>query len=215
MRKVEINLKNTWEQADFEVFQIEGLEHRMQALIEKVRPKFEEFGHTYAAFFSSKTGDEFYPHVAKHARRSVNPPKDSWVAFAPYKRGYKALPHFQIGLWKTHVFIILAVIYEAPDKVQIAERLLKKKSLFKKMPQDFIISGDHMSPEAFPLKNAHKELLPSLLGRLKDVKKAEFIVGRHISSEQAIEMTEEAFDIFVEETFEALLPIYNVMLNKK
>jgi len=212
---VEINLKYTWEQADFEVFQIEGLEHRMQALIEKVRPKFEAFGHTYASYFSSNTGDEFYPHVARHARRSVNPPKDSWVAFAPYKRGYKAIPHFQIGLWETHVFIILAVIYEAPDKVQIAERLLKKKSLFKQMPKDFIISGDHMSPEAFPLKNAHKELLPSLLGRLRDVKKAEFIVGRHLSSEQAVEMSEEAFDLFVEETFEALLPIYNVMVNKK
>lgn len=215
MRKVEKNLKNTWEQADFDVFQIDGLEHRMHALIEKVRPKFEEFGNTYASYFSSKTGDEFYPHVARHARRSVNPPKDSWVAFAPYKRGYKAMPHFQIGLWKTHVFIILAVIYEAPDKVQIAERLLKKKTLFKKMPQDFIISGDHMSPEAYPLRKAHKELLPSLLERLRDVKKAEFIVGRHLSSEQAIELSEEAFDIFVEETFEALLPIYNVMVNKK
>ena len=37
-------------------------------------------------------------HVAKHARRSVNPPIDTWVAFAPNKRGYKMLPHFQIGL---------------------------------------------------------------------------------------------------------------------
>ena len=37
----------------------------------------------------------FYPHVAKHARRSVNPPKDTWVAFATSKRGYKMLPHFK------------------------------------------------------------------------------------------------------------------------
>jgi uncharacterized protein YktB (UPF0637 family) len=211
---VEKKLKYKWEKDDFEVFQIEGLEHRMQALIEKVRPKFEAFGHTYAAYFSSKTGGEFYPHVAKHARRSVNPPKDSWVAFAPYKRGYKALPHFQIGLWGTHVFIILAVIYEAPDKVQIAERLLKKKTLFKKLPQDFIISGDHMSPEAMPLKTAHKEQLPSLLTRLKEVKKAEFLVGRHLPSDQAVEMSEEEFASFAEETFEALLPVYYVMVNK-
>ncbi|WP_397261357.1 DUF1054 family protein [Peribacillus simplex] len=28
------------------------------------------------------TGDEMYPHVAKHARRKVNPPNDTWVAFA-------------------------------------------------------------------------------------------------------------------------------------
>ncbi|MET0785890.1 MAG: DUF1054 domain-containing protein, partial [Paenisporosarcina sp.] len=173
-------MKTAWENTDFDVFEIDGLEHRMHALIEKVRPKFESFGTQYATFFSGKTGDEFYPHVAKHARRSVNPPKDSWVAFAPYKRGYKALPHFQIGLWGSHVFIILAVIYEAPNKVAIAEKLLKKKSIMKKLPKDFIISGDHMSPDAIPLKTAYKNDLESLLIRLKDVKKAEFIVGRHL-----------------------------------
>lgn len=208
-------MKNTWDDTDFEVFEIEGLEHRMQALIEKVRPKFEELGHTYASFFSSKTGEEFFPHVAKHARRSVNPPKDSWVAFAPYKRGYKAMPHFQIGLWGSHVFVILAVIYEVPDKVQIAERLLKNKSLFKKLPKDFIISGDHMSPEALPLKTAHKQQLESLFVRLHDVKKAEFLVGRHLSREQAVEMSAEEFEAYTDETFEALLPVYNIMVNKK
>ncbi len=212
---MEKKLKYHWEHTDFEVFEIDGLEHRMQALIEKVRPKFESFGQSYAAYFSSKTGEEFYAHVAKHARRSVNPPKDSWVAFAPYKRGYKAIPHFQIGLWKTHVFIILAVIYEAPDKVQIAERLLKKKSLFKKLPQDFIISGDHMSPEASSLKTAHPEQLDFLLNRLRDVKKAEFLIGRHLSSDQAVQMSAEAFEKFTEETFDTLLPIYDVMVNKK
>ena len=51
----------------------------------------------------------------------------------------------------------LAVIYEAPDKVAIAERLLKKKGLFNKLPADFIISGDHMKPDASLLKKEKKE----------------------------------------------------------
>ena len=204
-----------WENTDFDVFKIDGLEHRMQALIEKVRPKFESFGNHYASFFSSKLGDEFFPHVAKHARRSVNPPKDSWVAFGPYKRGYKAIPHFQIGLWGTHVFIIVAVIYEAPDKVAIAEKLLTKKKLFKQLPKDFIISGDHMSPEAISLEQGYKEELDKLLIRLRDVKKGEFLVGRHLKKEDAVKMSGEEFEAYAEETFEALLPIYNVMVNKK
>jgi uncharacterized protein YktB (UPF0637 family) len=195
------------------VFEIDGLEHRMQALIEKVRPKFESFGIQYSTFFSGKTGDEFFPHVAKHLRRSVNPPKDSWVAFAPYKRGYKALPHFQIGLWESHVFIILAVIYEVPNKVAIAEKLLTKKNMMKKLPKDFIISGDHMSPNAIPLKTAFKGELDSLLVRLRDVKKAEFLVGRHLPREQAVTLSEKEFEAYVEETFEALLPIYKLMTN--
>ncbi|MET1013488.1 MAG: DUF1054 domain-containing protein [Paenisporosarcina sp.] len=206
-------MKTAWENTDFDVFEIDGLEHRMHALIEKVRPKFESFGTQYATFFSGKTGDEFYPHVAKHARRSVNPPKDSWVAFAPYKRGYKALPHFQIGLWGSHVFIILAVIYEAPNKVAIAEKLLKKKSIMKKLPKDFIISGDHMSPDAIPLKTAYKNDLESLLIRLKDVKKAEFIVGRHLPRDEAVKMSTDEFEAYADETFEALLPVYKLMTN--
>ncbi len=108
--------KLKWTNKDFNVFQINGLEQRMDALNSNVRPKFNKLGEDFSAFFSSQLGEEFFSHVAKHARRTVNPPKDSWVAFAPYKRGYKALPHFQIGLWSSHLFIVLAIIYEAPQK---------------------------------------------------------------------------------------------------
>ena len=207
--------KTFWQDKDFEVFQIEGLENRMTALIENVRPKFEELGKQYSLYFSGVLGDEYYSHVAKHARRSVNPPKDSWVAFAPYKRGYKALPHFQIGLWGSHAFIILAVIYEAPDKVVIADRLMKKKRLFNNLPADFIISGDHMKPEASLLKEEKKEGLEQLLLRLKDVKKAEFLIGRHISKDDAVQLTEEEFLKKVEETFDYLMPIYKTMIQMK
>ena len=207
--------KTFWQEKDFEVFQIEGLENRMTALIENVRPKFEELGKQYSLYFSGVLGDEFFNHVAKHARRSVNPPKDSWVAFAPYKRGYKALPHFQIGLWGTHLFIIVAVIYEAPDKVAIAERLLQQMSLFKKLTDDFIVSGDHMKPEASSLREVNQEGVEELLTRLRDVKKGEFLVGRHIPKEEAVKLTEkELFDL-VENTFEQLLPIYKTMTNIK
>lgn len=207
--------KTFWQDKDFEVFQIEGLENRMTALIENVRPKFEELGKQYSLYFSGVLGDEYYSHVAKHARRSVNPPKDSWVAFAPYKRGYKALPHFQIGLWGTHLFIIVAVIYEAPDKVAIAERLLQKKSILKKLPNDFIVSGDHMKPEATSIKDITPKDFEELLTRLRDVKKGEFLVGRHIPKEQAVKLTEEELFQLVENTFEQLLPIYKTMINLK
>ena len=54
----------------------------MEALNEYVRPQLNNLGTYFADYFSTQTGEEFYPHVAKHARRSVNPPKDTWVAFA-------------------------------------------------------------------------------------------------------------------------------------
>lgn len=206
--------KVKWTNKDFDVFEIEGLEQRMDALSTVVRPKFHILGEKFSSYFSARTGDEFFPHVAKHARRTINPPKDSWVAFAPYKRGYKSLPHFQIGLWNTHLFIIVAIIYEAPQKAQMAARLLDNIDIFNHLPDDFIISGDHMSQDAISLKIGREEMLEKLLIRLRDVKKGEFLVGRHISREEAVKFSSDQFLQLTEETFEALLPIYNIITGK-
>lgn len=203
-----------WNKQDFEVFETPGLEQRMELLISRVRPKFEELGTEFASFFSGKTGDEFFPHVAKHMRRTVNPPNDSWVAFAPHKRGYKAVPHFQIGLWQSHVFVILAVIYEAPGKTVMAERLLQSDAV-QSLPDDFVVSGDHMKPEASSLAELSEAQLEKLMTRLRDVKKGEFVIGRHLPSELAVKMDEQAFKTFVEETFTELLPVYDVILNQE
>lgn len=203
-----------WIKEDFDLFSIEGLEHRMHALQTLVQPKFELLGQHFSDRLSAHGSDEFFPHVAKHARRTVNPPTDSWVAFAPSKRGYKALPHFQIGLWETHLFIIIAVIYENPDKKGIAERLESNQTAVMSLPETYIISGDHMKPEASLLNEVGSEGVDKLLDRLKSVKKAELLIGRHLSSEEAIHMSENEFMVFAEETFDQLLPIYDIIIGK-
>ena len=96
--------KYTFKPKDFKAFNVEGLDARMEALNEYIRPQLHELGGYFSDFFTSQTGETFYPHVAKHARRSVNPPKDTWVAFATSKRGYKMLPHFQIGMFEDQLF---------------------------------------------------------------------------------------------------------------
>lgn len=199
-----------WNEQDFEVFNTPGLAARMSALTDIVRPKFEELGIEFSSFFSGKTGNEFFPHVAKHMRRTVNPPNDSWVAFAPFKRGYKAVPHFQIGMWESHVFIILAVIYEAPNKNGMAQNLLHSDVL-QQLPVDFTASGDHMKPQSDTL-NELGAGVEKLLIRLRDVKKGEFVIGRHLTREQAASLDKEQFFQFAEETFQALLPVYTTLL---
>lgn len=206
-------METFWTQQDFDVFETPGLEERMELLIARVRPKFEELGSTYAAFFSGKSGEEFFPHVAKHMRRTVNPPNDSWVAFAPHKRRYKAVPHFQIGLWESHVFVILAVIYEAPNKKVMAEELLKS-DILASLPKDFMISGDHMKPEAESLADLEEAGVEKLVTRLRDVKKGELVIGRHLSRDEASAMTTEDFYAFAERTFTELLPVYDTLLQK-
>ena len=203
-----------WEANDFDLFTIDGLENRMSALQTRVQPKFETLGRHFSDRLSAHGSDEFFPHVAKHARRTVNPPTDSWVAFAPSKRGYKALPHFQIGLWKTHLFIIIAVIYENPDKKGISERLERNLSMLTSLPESYIVSGDHMKPEALHIHEAGTEGIENLLTRLQTVKKAEFLVGRHLPREDAIKMSNEEFIAFAEESVDQLLPVYDVIIEK-
>ena len=204
-----------WVKDDFDVFLIDGLEKRMDALQHKIQPKFITLGRHFADRLSAHGTDEFFPHVARHARRTVNPPKDSWVAFAPAKRGYKALPHFQIGLWGTHLFIILAVIYENPDKKGIAERLSDQLDVLTSLPASYIVSGDHMKPDAVSIGATGPEGILTLLERLQTVKKAEFLVGRHLSREEAAAMSEDEFMAFAEETFDRLLPVYDTVIGRK
>lgn len=203
-----------WETNDFDLFSIDGLEKRMSALQTLVQPKFEILGRHFADRLSAHGSDEFFPHVAKHLRRTVNPPTDSWVAVAPSKRGYKALPHFQIGLWQTHLFIIIAVIYENPDKKGIAERLDTNINVLTSLPEPFIVSGDHMKPDAIHIEKTGQEGLKNLLTRLQTVKKAELLVGRQLSREEAINMTNDEFIAFAEETVDHLLPVYDIIIGK-
>ncbi|MHC8516274.1 YktB family protein [Sporosarcina sp. ITBMC105] len=203
-----------WDSKDFDVFTIDGLENRMDALQQTIQPKFAVIGERLTSYLSAHGKGEFFPHIAKHARRTVNPPKDSWVAFAPAKRGYKALPHFQVGLWETHLFIILAVIYENPDKKGISERLTSNLDMLTSLPEQYVISGDHMKPDATILANMDREELEGMLERLKTVKKAELVLGRHLSREITTGFTEEEFFRMAEKTIHDLLPLYDIMTAK-
>ena len=121
---------------------------------------------------------------------------------------------FKIGLWQSHLFVIIAVIYENPDKKGIAERLENNINALTSLPDSYIVSGDHMKPDAIHIAETGKEGLKKLLTRLQTVKKAEFLVGRHLLREDAINMTNDEFIAFAEETVDQLLPVYDIIIGK-
>jgi uncharacterized protein YktB (UPF0637 family) len=201
---------------DFDVFQIDGLEARMEALKERIRPKLESLGHHFSPILTTLTGDEMHVHVAKHARRTINPPKDTWVAFADNPRGYKMLPHFQIGLWNTHLFIWFAVIYEAPKKQEFASRFTKKiNNIHKEIPKDFVWSLDHMKPVSVHHGDLSKDDLLGMFERLENVKKAEILCGYEIKREELFKLSPEEFLKKVEYVFNKVAPLYKIALNIK
>src|SRR5216684_6403248 len=83
---------------DFKVFDAKGFQPRMAEIRSRVRPKLEALGKSLAPALSRSLGGEVFAHVARHARRTVNPPDDTWVAFSLDKRGYKKHCHFKVAV---------------------------------------------------------------------------------------------------------------------
>ncbi|SES39517.1 YktB family protein [Salipaludibacillus aurantiacus] len=198
---------------DFDVFAVEGLDERMEAIKQHVRPKLEELGRHFSSVLTEKTNEEMFFHVAKHARRKVNPPDDTWVAFANNKRGYKKLPHFQIGLFGSHVFIWFAVIYESPVKEELGHALKEQISTIEKqIPDTFYWSVDHTKPEAMQHNSISKEQLNDMFERLSTVKKAELLCGVQLKPEDDQVQDGQAFLKKAEKVFDTLLPLYETSM---
>ncbi|WP_349410354.1 DUF1054 domain-containing protein [Pseudalkalibacillus sp. SCS-8] len=194
---------------DFNVFKIQGLEARMEGIQSQIRPKLEQLGEYFAPTLSAATGDEMYYHTAKHARRTVNPPEDTWVAFANSKRGYKKLPHFQIGLFQSHLFVWFAVIYESPIKKDFAETLLNNQDeILAQIPEHFVWSIDHTKPDAIRNSDVDKEKFVEMTTRLRDIKKAELLCGIHIPNDDRLLQDGEGLLSEMDRTFNTLLPLY-------
>lgn len=196
---------------DFEVFLIDGLEGRMAALKEVIRPKLEILGQYYAPLLAHLTNDEIFAHVAKHARRTKNPPIDTWVAFANNPRGYKMLPHFQIGLWDTHLFIWFAVIYEAPKKEEVGRKFeTNLNKIYSAIPKDFVWSSDHTKKMAIPHRQMTKDQLRDLFRNLQTVKKSEILCGINIDRPIAVNMKPAELLQKIEEAFIKLTLLYKL-----
>lgn len=201
-------------QHDFDTFAIEGLDGRMEAIRERIQPKFKALGEALAADLSVQAGQEMYLHIAKHLRRKINPPVDTWMAICPYKRGYKQVPHFQVGLFDDRVFIWLALIYELPNKGNIATTYMNHLTQIRdEIPADFLISFDHMKKDTTPVSGLDTKGWNDALVRFRDVKKAELLIGRNLSFDDPVLANPAELETLIEQTFHKLLPLYKLAVN--
>jgi uncharacterized protein YktB (UPF0637 family) len=69
----------------------------------------------------------FFPHFARHIRRAVNPPAETWAAWGPSPRGYRR--HGYLALYISGVGIhARAVVQSAADHRHEIARAIKSKS---------------------------------------------------------------------------------------
>lgn len=192
----------------FSVFQVPGLEDRMNAIRGEIQPIFQTIGDELLPLFNQEISGPFYLHIAQHRRRSVHPPENTWAAFSEGKRGYKMAPHFQIGIWPDHVFLWLSMIDQPKQQIQYAQTLLKHPELFNDLPKDTMLNRDHTKNTVLP---ATKENRTASLERFAKVKKAEFQIGRIIPADSNLWQNPDEALAYMKETYVSLLPLYRAL----
>jgi uncharacterized protein YktB (UPF0637 family) len=119
---------------DFAVFKVEGFSARMEKIYAHVRPKLLRLGDELAPELARKLRMEFYPHVARHVRRTVNPPPETWVAFGPSPRGYKRHGYLALCISGAGLHARAVVKSEADSRAEMARGL---KAHSAKLVKDF------------------------------------------------------------------------------
>lgn len=200
---------NGFNKTDFEAMEKGGLGSRMSAIQSLIQPEFSSLADIFVPFLSEIIGQDFYPHIARHLRRTVNPPDSTWIAFSCDRRSYKKYPHFQFGIWRTHLFFWLAFIEEYPAKKQLSSELqAHTREIFKQIPEDFAWSGDHMSPTFMSQSEMDIEDLRQMFIRLGQFKKSELLCGITVPEDDPLAGNGEVLAEYLKQKTEFLLPLY-------
>jgi len=200
--------------ADFKIFDVTGFQARMSEIRGRVRPKLEALGHSLAPAIQRTTGEATFAHVAKHARRTVNAPDDTWVAFTSNERGYKKHPHFKVAVSRSCMRFLFEIGPEHADKKRWAAAW--KRSAPKLAPVLRRVKGlawfksEHDEEAAAALSDMSPEQLAGLADELTRTRDGQFVVGRIVPASDAAHWTEAQYREAALETFRALAPLYRL-----
>jgi uncharacterized protein YktB (UPF0637 family) len=197
--------------ADFRVFEVKGFAQRMSEIRARIRPKLETLGQRLLPELSRAIGAEAFAHVARHARRTVNPPEDTWVAFASDRRGYKTHCHFKVAISRNAVRFLFEVGPEHADKKRWAAAWKKSAPklgpVLNRMKGLAYFKNEHDEQPAALLADLSVDELGALGDETMRTRDGQFVVGRVVPASEAARWTEAQYRVAVLETVRALSPL--------
>jgi len=113
---------------DFDLFAAPEIGERMPLLKQRVTPKLKQIATALTARMGEIVEESMFPHVAQHLRRSVNPPVETWAAFARTARSYKPVVHVRVGVSLEKLRVVVFVEDYADDKLLFAKNLARNAS---------------------------------------------------------------------------------------
>ncbi|KRN01740.1 hypothetical protein FD13_GL000569 [Levilactobacillus senmaizukei DSM 21775 = NBRC 103853] len=196
-----------YQDQDFRVFDDLTLPGRLGKIQAQIDPKFLETAADLQPVFA-ELAMPIYEHVSLHRRRTKNPPTDTWVAFSTSKRGYKMLPHIEVGFWDDRFFIWLAVLEEAKNRQTLLSQL--SEDLVLQLPADFECGGDHTDKHSGrPLNRENYQALMAT----QTARHAEWQVGRnYLRGSDFFQLSAAQQAQTIRDHVQALLPVYDQLI---
>jgi uncharacterized protein YktB (UPF0637 family) len=201
-------------ESDFKVFDVKGFGPRMQAIKARIRPKLEAAGQSLLADVARISASDAFSHVARHARRTVNPPDDTWVAFGPDKRGYKKRCHFKLAVSRGAVRFLFEAGPELADKKRWlaawkrdAPRLVPVLRRAKGLAW---FKNEHDETPAAALADLSAEDLTRLADGLLRSRDGQFVLGRPVPAAEAARLKAADYARIARETYHVLAPLYRL-----
>jgi uncharacterized protein YktB (UPF0637 family) len=172
-----------------------------------VRPKLTALGESLQPALKKLAKSDVFPHVAKHMRRTVNPPPETWIAFGPSARGYKKCGYFGVVLSRGGLHTRIVVKDEAPDRPQMAKVLIDRAdALAKVFAEHTVARYDRwnyagMPALATPTADFWQEVAEALAKKTGGLD-----VGLGWPVNRALKLTDKK----ILEAFASLLPLYEI-----
>ena len=199
---------------DFKVFDVKGFTPRMSEIRTRIRPKLEALATSLAPAIGRALGGDTFAHVAKHARRTVNPPDDTWVAFGPDPRCYNKHPHFKVAVSKNAVRFLFEIGPEHAEKKRWAAAWAKNAGklspVLGRMKGLAWFKNEHDEEPAALLSQLKGEQLAALGDELIRVRDGQIVLGRVVPAADAAKWTDAQYRATALETFRVLAPLYRL-----
>ncbi len=199
---------------DFKVFDIPGFHDRMEAIAGRVRPKLGEIGRELLPALSGLVDQELFVHVAKHQRRTVNPPNDTWAAIGAGKRGYKQDVHFKIAVSRHCVRLLFEVGPEYYDKTEWALKWRRDiKAIVEAVGSNkklgWFKDEHNEDPEAL-LKSWTPAQIKALGHEITRRRDGQLVIGCRIDQADMVQMKPAAFKRFAQRTFKPVAGLFSL-----
>lgn len=136
---------------------------------------------------------------------------NTWMALSESSRGYKMMPHFEVGFWDDRIFVWFALMAEMPDKTNYAPVLASQTESLLRDFADYDLSYDHMTKQKFPMSSENLKLIQDKFAKTK---KGEWLLGKVYLKDNPLFDTPEALMNDIQMTLMKMVSLYELVQAK-